>query len=161
MRKTIVFAAYPVDRQRSRAIVSDPMSPQKHLWRARIVRLSGAGLRVSAIMTATGEAETCVWRWQERFMRGGVDGLLRDRSRRRRPRHGVFRSVVDLQAAINRFVMDDKTQDPRPKAQGPRPVLRKANSDDVIAVRNRGYQMLESIQYFFVAGRHFRRTAPV
>ncbi len=43
--------------------------------------LSGAGLGTSAIMAETGKSKTCVWRWQERFMYEGVDGLLRDRSR--------------------------------------------------------------------------------
>src|SRR5271166_1947552 len=32
-------------------------------------------------MAATGKSKTCVWRWQERFMREGVDGLLRDKTR--------------------------------------------------------------------------------
>lgn len=32
-------------------------------------------------MEATGKSKTCVWRWQERFMAEGVDGLLRDKSR--------------------------------------------------------------------------------
>jgi transposase len=63
------------------AIVADPKSPQKHVWRARIVLLSGDGLGTSAIMAETGKSKTCVWRWQERFMREGVDGLLRDKSR--------------------------------------------------------------------------------
>jgi transposase len=35
----------------------------------------------TAIMAETGKSKTCVWRWQERFMHEGVDGLLRDRSR--------------------------------------------------------------------------------
>jgi hypothetical protein len=30
----------------------------------------------------TGKDKTCVWRWQERFMVEGVDGLLRDKTRR-------------------------------------------------------------------------------
>jgi hypothetical protein len=58
-------------------------SPQKHVWRARIVLLSGEGQGTSAIMAATTKSKTCVWRWQERSMHEGVDGLLRDRSRRR------------------------------------------------------------------------------
>ena len=29
----------------------------------------------------TGKSKTCVWRWQERFMQEGVDGLLRDKTR--------------------------------------------------------------------------------
>lgn len=32
-------------------------------------------------MGATGNSKTCVWRWQERFMHEGVDGLLRDKIR--------------------------------------------------------------------------------
>jgi transposase len=63
------------------AIVADPKSSQKHVWRARIILLSGDGLGTSAIMAATGKSKTCVWRWQERFMSNGVDGLLRDRTR--------------------------------------------------------------------------------
>ena len=64
-----------------RAIVADPKSPQKHVWRTRIVVLSGAGLGTSAIMGETDKSKTCVWRWQERFMHEGVGGLLRDKPR--------------------------------------------------------------------------------
>ena len=32
-------------------------------------------------MAEAGKTKTCVWRWQERFMRAGVDRLLRDGSR--------------------------------------------------------------------------------
>jgi hypothetical protein len=32
-------------------------------------------------MRRTGKSKTCVWRWQERFMTAGVDGLLRDKTR--------------------------------------------------------------------------------
>ena len=81
MRDGITFIVSTADRQRLRGIVSDPMSPQKHVWRARIVLLSGDDLGTSAIMAETGKSKTCVWRWQERFMHEGVDGLLRDRSR--------------------------------------------------------------------------------
>ncbi|WP_244498116.1 IS630 family transposase, partial [Ensifer sp. Root231] len=63
------------------AIVSAGSSPQKHVWRAKIILMSDAGLGTVAIMEATGKSKTCVWRWQERFMTEGVDGLLRDKSR--------------------------------------------------------------------------------
>ena len=43
--------------------------------------LSTAGLGTHAIMRATGKSKTCVWRWQERFMEAGIDGLLRDKTR--------------------------------------------------------------------------------
>jgi len=81
MRNGISFTVSSADRQRLRAIVSDPKSPQKHVWRACIILLSGDGLGTSAIMAETGKSKTCVWRWQERFMHEGVDGLLRDKSR--------------------------------------------------------------------------------
>lgn len=32
-------------------------------------------------MAATGTAKTTVWRWQERFMEEGIEGLLRDKTR--------------------------------------------------------------------------------
>ena len=57
---------------------------------------------------------------------------------RRRLKHGVFHSVVDLQAAINRFIREYN-------AQNPKPFIWKANPDDIIAARNRGFQTLESI----------------
>ena len=55
--------------------ITDPKSPQKHVWRARIVLLSGEGLGTSAIMVATSKSKTCVWRWQERFMQAGAEGV--------------------------------------------------------------------------------------
>ena len=81
MRTGITFTVSADDRQRLHAIVAAPASPQKHVWRARIVLLSGDGRGTLAIMTETGKSKTCVWRWQERFMQDGVDGLLRDKSR--------------------------------------------------------------------------------
>jgi transposase len=68
-------------RQRLEAIAADRNTPQKHAWRARIVLLTADGLGTGAIMAATGKSKTCVWRWQERYMREGVDGLLRDKTR--------------------------------------------------------------------------------
>ena len=81
MRTGISFTVSSSDRQRLQAIVADPTSPQKHVWRARIVLLSGAGLGTTAIMAESGKSKTCVWRWQERFMHEGVDGLLYDKTR--------------------------------------------------------------------------------
>jgi transposase len=81
MRSGISFIVSSADRQRLRAVVADPKSSQKHVWRARIVLLSADGLGTSAIMAEAARSKTCVWRWQERFMREGVDGLVRDGSR--------------------------------------------------------------------------------
>lgn len=81
MRSGISFTVSFRDRQRLQAIVADPKSSQKHVWRARIVLLSDSDLGTAAIMAETGKSKTCVWRWQERFMHEGVDGVLRDKSR--------------------------------------------------------------------------------
>jgi len=81
MRSGISIIVSESDRQRLDAIVADRNTPQKHVWRARIVIFSADGFGTNAIMAATGKAKTCVWRWQERFATEGVDGLLRDKTR--------------------------------------------------------------------------------
>jgi transposase len=43
--------------------------------------LSTDGVGTSEIVRRTGKSKTCVWRWQERFMQEGYDGLLRDKTR--------------------------------------------------------------------------------
>src|SRR5512147_418976 len=79
MRPGISISLTDADRERLDAIVRDRNSPQKHVWRARIVLLTAAGLGTNAVMRETGKSETCVWRWQERFM---AAGLVRDKTRR-------------------------------------------------------------------------------
>lgn len=61
--------------------MADRNSPQKHVWRAEIVLLAADGHGTQEIIRRTGKAKTAVWRWQERFMQAGVDGLLRDKTR--------------------------------------------------------------------------------
>ena len=81
MRTGVVVDVSPTDRERLAAIAVDRNSPQKHAWRARIVLLSSEGCGTAEIMREAGVAKTAVWRWQERFMQEGVDGLLRDKTR--------------------------------------------------------------------------------
>ena len=49
-------------------------------------------------------------------------------------KHGVFHSIVDLQAAINRFLAEHN--------QTPKPFIWRADPDKIIAARNRGFQTL-------------------
>jgi transposase len=56
---------------------------------------------------------------------------------RRRLKRGVFRSLVDLQAAINRFLAETNDD--------PKPFVWTANPDKIIAAVKRGHQLLESI----------------
>jgi transposase len=81
MRTGIFIELSAADRTRLEAIAVDRNSPQKHVWRTRIVLLSADGVGTNEVMRQTGVAKTCVWRWQERFMKEGVDGLLRDKTR--------------------------------------------------------------------------------
>jgi transposase len=81
MRKDVVVDASAADRARLEAVAANRNSPQKHVWRATIILLTTDGLGTVEIMRRTGKSKTCVWRWQERFMAAGVDGLLRDKTR--------------------------------------------------------------------------------
>src|SRR5450432_2490924 len=81
MRTGIAFTVDACDRARLEAIVADRNRPQKHVWRTRIILLTSAGVGTSGIERETGKDKTCVWRWQERFMLEGVDGLLSDKTR--------------------------------------------------------------------------------
>lgn len=81
MRTGISFVVSPSDRLRLEAVVGDRNTRQKHVWRCRIVLLTADGAGTSTIMRVAGVSKTAVWRWQERFMTAGVDGLLRDKTR--------------------------------------------------------------------------------
>jgi len=81
MRQGITVDVNAADRFRLEAVVADRNSPQKHVWRAQIVLLTADGSGTVEIMRRTGKSKTAVWRWQERFMTAGVDGLLRDKTR--------------------------------------------------------------------------------
>jgi transposase len=81
MRSGISLSVSAADGRRLEAIVAGRSSPQKHVWRARIVLLTADGFGTNAIMAATGTSKTTVWRWQARFAGEGVEGLLRDRTR--------------------------------------------------------------------------------
>jgi transposase len=81
MRKGIIVEVDAADRARLEAVVADRNSPQKHVWRARIVLLTADGHGTVEIMRRAGTSKVAVWRWQERFMTAGVAGLLRDKTR--------------------------------------------------------------------------------
>jgi transposase len=69
------------DRAKLEAVVANWNSPQKHVWRAKIVLLTADGHGTAEIMQRTGKAKTVIWRWQERFGAKGVAGLWRDKTR--------------------------------------------------------------------------------
>jgi transposase len=81
MRKGIEVEVTVADRARLEAIVADRNSAQKHVWRAEIILATTEGCGTAAVMRRAGVSKPSVWRWQERFMREGVDGLLHDKTR--------------------------------------------------------------------------------
>ena len=98
MRKGIEVRLAPGDRERLQRVVSDRMSPQKHVWRAQIVLMTADGDGTMAIRAATGKGKPTIWRWQERHMTAGFDGLFKDAPRGRgKPKLGdaVIRRVVE------------------------------------------------------------------
>src|SRR6266508_6882278 len=99
MRAGIVVNVTRDDRRRLEAIVADRSAPQKHVWRALIILATADGCGTAEIMRRSGKAKPVVWRWQARFMAEGVDGLLRDKTRKPGkpplPAHTV-QLIVDL-----------------------------------------------------------------
>ena len=81
MREGVTVEVSAADRARLEAIIADRNSRQKHVWRSRIVLLTADGLGTNEIMRRVGRSKVTVWRWQERFMQAGVEGLLRDKTR--------------------------------------------------------------------------------
>ena len=73
MRTGVDFDVSDEQRRRLEAIAGGGNSKVKHARRARIVLLTDDGLGTMAVMAETGSAKATVWRWQERFMREGVD----------------------------------------------------------------------------------------
>jgi transposase len=108
-----------------------------------------AGTAVHAIMDNYATHKTPqVKRWLARHPRwvfhftptssswlNAVEGFFAKLTRRRLKR-GVFPSVADLQAAINRFVAEHN--------QSPKPFIWRADPNAIIAARSRGFQTLES-----------------
>src|ERR1700733_1406714 len=87
------------DRQRLLAVVADRNRPLKHVQRARIVLYSADRLPVQEGARRASVSRPTVWRWQARYAEQGVEGLLRDRTRKpgRAPLSAkVVAKVMDL-----------------------------------------------------------------
>jgi len=81
MRSDRSITVTPADQDRLEHIASARTTPQKHVWRARIVLMTADGFGTNAIVRTVGKTKKTVWRWQERFAEAGVDGLLHDATR--------------------------------------------------------------------------------
>lgn len=81
MKKSLALQLAPGDRERLEHLIAAPATPQKVVWRARIVLLASAGLGTREVGRQVGKSKEAVRRWRERFEALGVEGLLRDATR--------------------------------------------------------------------------------
>jgi hypothetical protein len=106
MRAGKSLTVSPGDIRRLKALLQDRKHP------AEIALLTAEGVGTNAIMRQTGKSKTCVWRWQERFIEEGFEGLLRDKTRPPR--------IQSLSAeAAERFVALTLGEPPGEKRIGP------------------------------------------
>jgi len=81
MRKIEQISISAADRERLERLVRDRNTPQKVVWRARIVLLASDGLTAEGIAAAVDKSLLTVRRWRRRYVAKGMDGLLKDATR--------------------------------------------------------------------------------
>ena len=99
MAQTVCLLPPAEDRERLLAIVADRNRPLKHVQRAHIVLCSADRLPAQEVARRAGVSRPSVWRWQARYAEQGVDGLLRDKTRKpgRAPFSArIIAKVIDL-----------------------------------------------------------------
>jgi transposase len=99
MRKIQRISISAADHQRLERLVRDRNTPQKVVWRARIVLLASDGLTAEGIAAEVGKSLLTVRRWRHRYVAKGVDGLLKDATRPSRVKPltpGKIKQVVHM-----------------------------------------------------------------
>jgi transposase len=87
------------DRDRSENLVRDRNTPQKVVWRARIVLLAGEGLCDTEVATRVGTSTLTVRRWRRHYPQVGVERLYKDATRppgRKPLSTAVIQRVLDM-----------------------------------------------------------------
>jgi len=82
MAQTVSIIVGEEDRSRLAEIARDRARPVKHVQRARIILQSAERGSVLEVAEIVGVSRPAVWRWQVRYAEQGVDGLLRDKTRK-------------------------------------------------------------------------------
>src|SRR5215469_13264112 len=82
MAQTVCVIVSAADRERLQAIIGDRNQPRKHMERARIVLASAEREPAQRVAARVGVSRPTVWRWQQRYAEVGVEGLLRDKTRK-------------------------------------------------------------------------------
>jgi transposase len=71
----------PEDRARLGGWVAGRNTPQKLVWRARVVLMWAQGAGITEIIRTTGKTKRTAYRWRDRYLARGIAGLERDATR--------------------------------------------------------------------------------
>jgi len=82
MAQTVCVLPPAEYRERLLAVVADRNRPPKHVQPAHIVLYSAGRLPVQEVARRASASRPAVWRWQARYAEQGVEGLLRDKTRK-------------------------------------------------------------------------------
>jgi hypothetical protein len=82
MAQGVCVVVSTAEREQLAAIVADRNRPRKHVERVRIVLASADRRSAQRVAQSIGVSRPTVWRWQQRFAEAGVEGLLRDKTRK-------------------------------------------------------------------------------
>ena len=89
----------PEDRAELEGWVAGRNTPQKLVWRARIILMWADGAGLTKIVQTTGKTKRTAYRWRDRYLARGIEGLRRDASRpgRKKPLDAAtIARVVDM-----------------------------------------------------------------
>src|SRR6202023_859439 len=82
MAQTVCVSVSAVCRERLEVDVIDRNQRQKYVERARIVLAAADRGPAQRVAQSIGVSRPTVWRWQQRFVEAGVEGLLCDKTRK-------------------------------------------------------------------------------
>jgi transposase len=82
MAQTVCVILNAATRARLEAIIGDRNRALKHVCRTRIILFSADRLPVLEVARRARSSRPAVWRWQLRFAEAGIEGLLRDKTRK-------------------------------------------------------------------------------
>src|SRR5215472_18046809 len=82
MAQQVCVVLNNAEREELVAIAADRNRPRKHVERARIVLASADRHSARRVAQSIGLSRPTVRRWLQRFAESGVDGLLRDKTRK-------------------------------------------------------------------------------
>src|ERR1700747_2511329 len=82
MAQQVCVVLSAAEREQLTALAADRNRPRKHIERAQIVLASADRRPAQEVAQSIGVSRPTVGRWQQRFAESGIDGLLRDKTRK-------------------------------------------------------------------------------